>query len=69
MSIQDQIPGMTDKELAALKANCARLTEGADVTRRLQAEELMPAIEAELAARAAKKPAKKTAKKKAAPSA
>ena len=69
MSIQEQIPGMTDKELAALKANCTRLSEGSDVTRRLAAEELLPAIDAELEARAAKKPAKKTAKKKATPSA
>ena len=51
MSISDRLPGMNLTELTRLHANAARLAAGAPGKQRDQAVELLPALEAEIAAR------------------
>jgi hypothetical protein len=51
MSIADRLPTMNLTELTRLQANAARLAEGAPGKQRDQAAELLPALEAEIAAR------------------
>jgi hypothetical protein len=73
MSIDERIPGYSDKELATLRANAARLSASGNPRQRAEAERLLPLVDAELAGRKAKappKPVKKAAaKSKQAPSA
>jgi hypothetical protein len=66
MSAADQIPEMTDADLARFHANTVRI-HGAGVGPRFeQAAGLLPLLEAELAARAAAKPPTKAAQAKSA---
>ena len=51
MSISDRLPGMSLTELTRLHANAARLAESAPGKQRDQAVELLPGLEAEIAAR------------------
>ena len=51
MSIADRLPGMTLPELTRLAANARRLAEGAPGRQQDQARELLPLLEAEIAAR------------------
>ena len=51
MSIADRLPGMTLPELTRLAANAQRLAEGAPGRQQDQARELLPLLEAEIAAR------------------
>lgn len=68
MSIADMIPTLDDKALATLRANASRAEAGDNASRRDQAADLIPLIDAELAARLALKPPKKApVRKKAAP--
>ncbi len=80
--IEDALPGMAAKELAAIHANAVRLADTGAPRLQAEAARLLPLIEAEMekrrasapAARARKTPARKTvtrkkADKKAAPSA
>ena len=70
MSIDERIPGYSDKELASLRANAERLAVSGTVMQKAEAERLMPLVDAELAGRKARAPAKvakkATAKKAAA---
>ena len=58
MSIDERIPGYSDKELATLRANAERLAVSGTVMQKAEAERLMPLVDAELAERKAKAPAK-----------
>jgi hypothetical protein len=58
MSIADRIPTLDDKSLANLLSNASRLGGGAEGAQQKQAAELLPLIEAEIAARLASKPTK-----------
>lgn len=51
MSIAARLPLMTLPELTRLLANCERLSAGPEGKQRDQALELLPALEAEIAAR------------------
>jgi hypothetical protein len=66
MSAADQIPAMTDADLARFHANTARIHAVGSGPMFEQAERLLPLLEAELAARAAAKPPTKAAQAKAA---
>jgi hypothetical protein len=66
MSAADQIPAMTDADLARFHANTARIQAVGSGPMFEQAERLLPLLEAELAARAAAKPPTKAAQAKAA---
>lgn len=64
MAIDERIAGYSDKELATLRENVARLALSGSTPQKLEAERLMPLIAAELAERKARtppKPARKTA--------
>jgi hypothetical protein len=71
VDLRDRVPQMDDKALATLHANAVRLKEsGANARQRASASDLLPVIEAELAARrehkratAAAKPARVVKKK------
>jgi hypothetical protein len=69
MSIDERIPGYSDKELQALRANAQRLAVSGTVPQRAEAERLMPLVDAELAARKARAPAKVAKKAPAKPKA
>lgn len=58
MSIDERIPGYSDKELATLRANAERLLTTGTAMQRVEAERLMPLVDAELAERKSKTPAK-----------
>lgn len=66
MSAADQIPAMTDADLARFHANTARIHAAGSGPRFEQAASLLPLLEAEMAARAALKPPTKVAQAKAA---
>jgi hypothetical protein len=66
LSAADQIPEMTDADLARFHANTAQVHEIGSGPRFAQAATLLPLLEAELAARAAAKPPTKLAQAKAA---
>lgn len=53
MSMVEKLPGMADDALRNLHANALRLGEAGSPQQRASAKELLPAIEAELAARKA----------------
>ena len=59
MAIVDMIPTLLDKELAVLKGNAERLASSGTPKQQAQAAELMPSIDAEVAARLALKPTKR----------
>ena len=59
MSMADRLPTMSDADLASLHANAKRLeTTAATPGQQKAAGEMLPLVEAELAAREAKKPPK-----------
>ncbi|MFT3727448.1 MAG: hypothetical protein QM759_06480 [Terricaulis sp.] len=58
MSIDERIPGYSDKELATLRANAERLLTSGTAPQRAEAERLLPLVDAELATRKAKAPPK-----------
>lgn len=69
MAVADMIPTMSDKELDVLRENALRWSKDGAPKQRTAADELLPLIEAERAAREAAKPppaprARKTAVKK-----
>jgi hypothetical protein len=66
MSAADQIPAMTDADLASFHANTLRIHAAGEGPRFEQAAALLPLLQAELAARAAAKPPTKAAQAKAA---
>jgi hypothetical protein len=66
MSAADQIPAMTDADLARFHANTLRIHSVGSGPMFEQAATLLPLLEAELAARAAAKPPTKAAQAKAA---
>jgi hypothetical protein len=68
MALADMIPTLDDKELVTLRDNARRL-EASDGSLRQQAVELLPLIEAEVAARLALKPPPKKPAKPRAPKA
>jgi hypothetical protein len=55
MSLVEKIPGMADAELNVLHANAVRLGQAGTPAQRSSAAAVLPAIEAELAARKAAK--------------
>ncbi len=55
MSVEDNIPNLTDKELENLHANAVRLVEAGSVQQRAQAETLLPLLGAALEERRAAK--------------
>jgi len=57
MSLAERLPSMTDKEIVNLAANAVRLTASTNPNQREAAENLIPLIKAEQAARIAAKPA------------
>lgn len=61
MTIADKIPGFADNELKTLHDNARRLEQEGSAAQRRSAAELLPVIDAELAAR---KAAKAAARKK-----
>jgi hypothetical protein len=63
MAIDERIAGYSDKELAALRDNAARLAQSGSASQRAEAERLMPLVDAELAERKARAP-KRFARKK-----
>ena len=66
MSAADQIPAMTDADLARFHANTARIHAIGSGPMFEQAASLLPLLEAEIAARKAAKPPTKAAQAKAA---
>jgi len=66
MSMIERIPGMDDASLANLHANAQRLHLSGSAQQQTAAADMLPAIQAELAAREARKPPKKTPVRKAA---
>jgi hypothetical protein len=67
VSIEDRIPSLTDKELASLQENAARLALSGSAKQKADCERVLPLIDAELAERKARAPtpaARKTAAKK-----
>jgi hypothetical protein len=52
MHIEERIPSMTDADLHNLKANAARLAVGGTIQQQADAQRLLPAIAAEVDARA-----------------
>lgn len=65
MAIDERIAGYSDKELASLNENVKRLAQSGSTPQRVEAERLMPLIDAELAERKARAPVRKTAVSKA----
>ena len=61
MSIDERIPALSDKELASLKDNAARLAQSGSVRQKSESERLTPLIDAELAERKARAPAPRKA--------
>ena len=51
MSVADRLPGMTLPELTRLAANARRLADGAPGRQQDEARDLLPLLEAEIAAR------------------
>jgi hypothetical protein len=62
MSIDDRIPTLTDKELASLQENAARLALSGSAKQKADCERVLPLIDAELAERKARAPAPATRK-------
>jgi hypothetical protein len=56
MSIDERIPGYSDKELASLRDNVQRLALAGTIPQRAEAERLMPLIDAETETRKARAP-------------
>jgi hypothetical protein len=56
MAVADMIPTISDKELETLRANAIRLRDTGVAKQKAAAEELLPLIEAEQAARIAARP-------------
>ncbi|MDP8916194.1 MAG: hypothetical protein M3M95_03110 [Pseudomonadota bacterium] len=56
MTIADKLPAMGDKDLATLRTNAVRWTEGSEPKQQAAAADLLPLIDAELADRKAKAP-------------
>jgi hypothetical protein len=61
VSIDERIPALSDKELASLKDNAARLAQSGSVRQKSESERLTPLIDAELAERKARAPAPRKA--------
>ena len=57
MSIEDRIPTLSDKELASLQENAARLALSGSAKQKADCERVLPLIDAELAERKARAPA------------
>jgi hypothetical protein len=53
MPLREKLPGMADDALSNLQANAVRLGGAGSAAQRASATELLPAIEAEMAARRA----------------
>jgi hypothetical protein len=66
MSIDERLPGYSDKELASLADNVRRLALSGSTPQRVEAERLIPLVDAELATRKARAPVRKTPVRKAA---
>ncbi len=66
MAIDERIATYSDKELATLRENIARLGQAGSTPQRVEAERLMPLVDAELAERKARAPARKPPVRKAA---
>lgn len=64
VDLRARVPQMADAALTTLLTNARRLVDAGSKMQRNSAVELIPVIEAELAARQAAKPAKKAAVKK-----
>ena len=64
MSLIEKLPGMTDIELATLKANADALAASGSDKQKTAAAALMPALEAELAVRRERAAAERAAKPK-----
>ncbi len=60
MSIDERLPGYSDKELASLADNVRRLATTGSTPQRVEAERLIPLVDAELATRKARAPVRKT---------
>jgi hypothetical protein len=56
MAVADMIPQLSDAELASLKSNAVRQEASAEGARKAAAAELLPLIEAEIAARLETRP-------------
>ncbi|HLW91777.1 MAG TPA: hypothetical protein VKS78_10810 [Roseiarcus sp.] len=56
MKIADRIPTFDDESLATLRENASRLTIGRDGPRKIEAELILPLIDAEVAKRLEKLP-------------
>jgi hypothetical protein len=55
VDLRDRVPLLDDKSLATLHANALRLKDAGNARQRASAEDLLPVIEGELAARREKK--------------
>jgi hypothetical protein len=66
MSAAEQIPAMTDNDLARFHANTVRVHAAGAGPRFAQAADLLPLLEAEISTRLASKPPKKLTKAEAA---
>lgn len=64
MAIDERIAGFSDKELATLSDNMRRLAQSGTVQQKVEAERLMPLVDAELAERKARAPVRKVAASK-----
>lgn len=56
MAVADMIPSISDKELETLRENALRWSQTGAAKQKAAADELLPLIEAERAARAAARP-------------
>ncbi len=65
MAIDERIATYSDKELATLRENIARLAQAGSTPQRVEAERLMPLVDAELTERKARAPARKPPVRKA----
>jgi hypothetical protein len=62
MPMSDKLPGLTDPELATLRSNAVRLQESGTPKQRQAADDLLPAIDAELSERRTRADARKPAR-------
>jgi hypothetical protein len=60
--MSDKLPGLTDPELATLRSNAVRLQENGTPKQRQAADDLLPAIDAELSERRTRADARKPAR-------
>jgi hypothetical protein len=62
MLMSDKLPGLSDPELTVLRGNAVRLQENGTPKQKQAADDLLPAIDAELAERKTRADAAKPAK-------